>query len=554
MADNVKYQCSSCGTPAAEGSKFCTMCGSPVIAVQAEEPVVAPVEEPVEAPVEEPIVEEAPAEETVAEEAPTEGTPVETTNFYYQNPEAEAPEKKKCFFKRHLKLICIIGIAVVLVAAAIIAAFCIFGGSSKYVEASDDIRALYINEDDETIIISGGKVSEYRIDGEATIKSNSLDGEAVLILADKTLYIFDGDLAEVTEDAKSYRLSANGKDVAYVDEDGALVLYSDGDNVEIADEILDHYYVISPDGKQVAFSDKKGVLMLYSGGDLKEIAEDAIPVGVSNGADFIYYEGTDNGVLHVIKGEDDVKLGEYTKSFFSADLAQVIFMKGENYYVSNNGSKKIKISDSGLSLNANVYGYSMAVSEKATVLPINSFGNMYFMDSKYSLWYADSDFDTAEVETKISSFAMAKDSSVVYYLKSGDLYRGKSYNDEFACVAEDVKSFRITSNGDACYYIDNDSVLYYVEGAGEAVEISEDCAGIQMTSEDYLLFVNKDDECIYVTRNGNAAELVFEDIDNLNMDVGYKYFYVAEKDGDTANLYIADGDSDFEMVLSDIEL
>ena len=42
MADNVKYQCSSCGTPAAEGSKFCTMCGSPVIAVQAEEPVVAP--------------------------------------------------------------------------------------------------------------------------------------------------------------------------------------------------------------------------------------------------------------------------------------------------------------------------------------------------------------------------------------------------------------------------------------------------------------------------------------------------------------------------------
>ncbi len=532
MADNVKYQCSSCGIEAKAGSKFCTQCGSPVITVPieepAEEPIVAPAtelvaEEKASEPTEEaPVTEEAPAEETLAEEALAEEAPVEeapavdNAAFYYQNPQTEEePPKKENFFKKHLKLICIIGIALVAVIAIIIAIIFLFGGSSKYVEATNDITLMYMSDDKQTVIIDKNGVNEVKIKGNYNKYISSMDGESLLIyMANDTLYLYnDGALVKIAKDVSGEaQLAANGDGVVYVDADGNLALYSvsSGTSAVVSDDYAKQYCV-SPDGESVLYATKdKFEVMLYEDGESRELGVEAIPVGVSDGADLIYYIKNieDDEILCVVKGGQEVELSETEYVCYNADLTQVIFSNANKTYVSVNGGEKKKMSSGEVDLDAlTIYGGVVELwSDKVVIVPINDFGGMYFMNKTHELVYADADFDFAVVEKNVKSFKAAKTSNAVYYLKeNGELYRGEAYN-AFSCIAENVDSYEITSDGSACYILD-DKTLSYIDGVAKAVEIEDKVVSANITYDDYLLFICED-KTLYATCDGGEKVTV----------------------------------------------
>ncbi len=565
MADNVKFQCSSCGTPAPEGSKFCTVCGSPVIAVQAEEPVAAPADETVayDAYSNEP--QEANENEAYNENATEGAENTEQTvdsGFYYQNPEAAAPAKKQNFFKKHLKLICIIGIAAILIAAAIVACVLIFGGSSQYVEPTNDIMVLYKKSDDVTYIVDGDSVYEKTIDGKAYLRLTSVDGEVALIMDEEdTLYIFDGKLEKIVDDVGGGILSDNGSSVVYVDKEDVLFFYDGGESKEILDDaskVTDA--VISPDGKCVVYVDN-GDLNLYDG-DTEKLVEDVKRVyGVSNGAKLIYYMD-ENDSLRVLKGDEDIKLGKGSFLYFNSDRTQVIFTSGdngENCYISENGGEKVRFSKTGIS-SASLYQLALYGKIVNRSLPVKNFGDMYFLDNENTLWYVDGDFVATEVEKDVVGYYIAKNNSkVVYYHNDKDkLYRGEGPDSEFTCIGKDVARYYVTTDGDACYYVDRDATLFYVDGEGDAVEIAKDLDGVDMTHDNYVIFKEEDDDKRYYTYNGSEKKEIDVIPDGdfmLDLDTKFAntYLYIFDKDEDTGYAYVATKGVDFKLIMDDLK-
>ena len=576
MADNVKFKCSSCGASADEGSKFCSVCGSPVVAIQNEEPAATPAEEPYVydyTNVTEPQADEnnevfyadatENADQTAANDATDDAAQTAAdAGFYYQGTEENAPPaKKQNFFKKHLKLICIIGIAAILIAAAIVACVFIFGGSSNYVKVKEDIRLFKVYDDNKIVILVGDSAYEERLDASegARIRATSLDGETVLIATSKdVLYIFDGDLKKITDDASAYKMSADGSAVAYI-EDDTLYFYDGGDSEKITDELYSNssnYFCISSDGKYVAFTNEDKELMLYDGGEPEVIVEDdAMAVGVSDGADLVYYIDEDSK-LHVIKGGDDIKLGSCSGVYFNADLTQAVYLNsGGDVYIYDNGDEGIKVTSNGFRELFEIYGHVSSSFENVAILPLKSFVGVYFTDGEGNLLYVDSNFEDQKVAKKVSSFKNAKDSDVVYYETEEKLYRVESYDDEPVCLAKNINYYYITSDGDACYYFDDEGVLFYVEGDGEAVKISDDEIGdFKMTYDDYFIF--SVDDKLYYSHNGSEKKEIegIGSSEAFDLASGYSNTYLEVcKDDDEYDLYVASSGVDFKLVLRGID-
>ena len=562
---NVKFQCSSCGTAASEGSRFCTMCGSPVISVEIEEPVATPAEEPVaentyayaEPTAEQYAYEEAPAEAT-AEEAPA-AEPQVDAGFYYQNPETTEPPKKESFFKKHLKLILILGIALVAVVAVVIVLLCMLGGgSSKYVVATNDIIPLYMKEDDKTVLVDANGKTNASIDGKVSVWATSMDGEVIVVYTnDDALYVYDGELAKIAKNVSSgFMLSANGKGVLYVNKEGELVLYSvaSGDS-DVVSEDFSTQWCISPDGKSVLFTDKdREKLMLYTDGEASELDFEGTPYGVSDGAELIYYVN-DNGVLYVVSGGQEQKLKKTNDVVFNADLSQAIFDDGKKTFVSvDGGAAKTVVSSEIDTSSVNYYGNLCTLrKESVFIAPINDFGNMYFLDEDNNLIYVDGDFNSVDIAEKVDKMGTAKNSDAVYYLIDKELFVRESYDSEAVTLAEDILSFYITSDGNSCYCVNTDKEILYIEGTSDAVEVtSKKYDSISITYDDYLLILKGD--TIYSSYKGSKPETVVDDFDAATVRAGEACTYIeTKKDGKGSVLYASSG-VDFEVLYDDIEV
>ncbi len=421
--------------------------------------------------------------------------------------------------------------------------------SSKGTKATNDISLLYNESEDETLIIDGDSVYEKIIDGEAFLRQTSVDGEVVLIEdEDDTIYIFDGELKRIADDVDGAMLSDNGSSVVYADDEDVLFFYDGGESKKIlADASSMSSLAISPDGKCVAYVDD-GDLKLYDG-DSKRVVEDVKRVyGVSNGAKLIYYVDENNS-LRVLKGDENIKLGEVGGAVFNADLTQILFACGDDCYISQNGAEKVKISETGI---LSFVSYGKIVNSS---LPVKTFGNMYFLDNEDTLWYMDGDFDVAKVKDGVKSCFVAKtNSKVVYYLDDNNrLHRGdEGYNSEFVRVGKNVQAYFITSDGDACYYVDEDDKLFYAKGEEEPVKISGYIDEIVMTHDDYVIF-GVANEGIYYSRNGSEKKNIKISInkdDSIELEAGYVSTYLAilDEETDTKYIYAAKSGVEFKLI------
>ena len=633
MPIKTVYRCSFCNAKAKATDQFCSRCGSKVVVVEPEKKaeISAQADEATEETVEDSgASEDAPEkpaqplsnteqahEKTVEPLSDTEQTiektveaPADAEKTADENESEQSTEKaaKKFsfavianFFKNIYKkvtdkvnefaesknikpkmLYIAAAAALALIIVLIIVLNAVFSDNSEYMTSERSVLTVYDEEAEKTLILVDGKLAKATIDSPVYDYESSLNGKTTVFLdEDDTLYAYyKKTLSVVGYDVDNFKISSNGMGIAYVDDDGNLMLYNvkkeRSDRVASdLESAFDEAYFLSPDGKTVAYAEGDYddiALWTYSAGKSEKIEKNAVPLGLSDDAELIYYFNVKKMALYV-KEEDETpqKLasvdvtsyehgGTPFRIYFNADNTQILFsVAGSGIYISEDGDDREKLtSDSSISrLGGYTLGYSTSysgISEIAGIYetPIYDFEEQYFTDYAGTLYYIDDDFQAHEVEEDVQTFQRTASGDMMYYLtEDDDLYRGKGYGKKFTRIAGDVDDFEITSDGKGCYFVDFDETLRYVKKTKKAEKIADEVRGLRITYDDYALFYieeSRDEYDLYSSRKGKKMKLVASDVADIL--VSHTCSYYATEDSEEMSLYGASKKTKFKFILS----
>ncbi len=591
----LTYKCSSCGAKCDPEDKFCGLCGGAVISsdeskisnsvnntyiaqnTPSNETVISAEACAATVPAEAALPNaEVPAENSSAkiDEAP-EGNNVVSSTIVPNAP--KEPAKKKGL---PLKLWIIIGVAALTVIGIVILLLCLLlPKDSLYVVPKTSISYIYNESDDETYILVDGEKFKKVIDGDIVDYEISLDGETMILVSEyDVLYAYrNNTLTQIEKDISDYKVSAEGSAVLYINDYGELILYSisDKESKKLTSEVPYNsraYYYISPDGESVAYAEGDAddyILYVYKDGKKTRIDRNFMPLGLSDDAELLYYYNENSDTVYVVKNNKDPEklIGNFSsyeddaELLYNADHTQVIFYNGTNYYISENGKERHKISSKEILQFADYdeFGITIYQSQYSSTLPVNDFKEQYFIDASYTLRYINNKFEVIEIADDVDYFKVTESGSMIYYLDDyGDLYRSSGYNKKFERIADDVVDFVITSNGKACYYIDDDDTLMYAEKANQSEKIADDIYRLCITHDDYALFVtdysSSSGGTLYSSHNGSTKQRIGRDVIAVYTTPVCTYYYQwADDYYDSYSVYAATKKIDFKLVVKEID-
>ena len=426
---------------------------------------------------------------------------------------------------------------------------------AAYVEPESSISSVYDNDTEKTVFVIDGKLSKHTLDTNVLSSKKSIDGSTLAIYDnEKTLYVFTKKgIVEVDENVKSYVISAEGKGIAYVNEDGELMLYNVAKkNAEkVSDEISEfaaETYFVSPDGKTVAFIEgtyDDFDAYVSVNGKKEKIGNKIVPIGVSNKGKFVYYLDMEKNALYVQKkGKDAVKLMNDVvgissfRAAFNVDHTEIFYTSGDSWYLSVEGKEKVKISAKNIEQFGNYDGVGNTLSHLSSTfrtIPVETFAKQYFLRSDGDLCYINKKLESVTVAEDVDGFLATPSYDVIYYVDNGTIYRGEGYKDKFKKVADDdAEDMVITRDGNACYYINEDDELMYVKKTGKAKKIADDASDLEMTHDGYALFLTDysaaNGGTLCYSKNGGKKKVVSEDVSFISIDSTGTYYTVRSDD------------------------
>lgn len=497
-------KCNNCGTENEPGTKFCVNCGA---VVQADAP---------------------------SEELP---------------PVTEAPAKKGPDLKK-IGIYAGIALAAVLVIVLLVNLF----SGSAYPQFSQGINALYMEDDEATTLLVGGKPLKTTIPGSAEVAAASLDRKTALIVASEddttSLYTLVGSkLTEAVKelDSRNVYLSDNGAYYVYYADDAMYwgKVGSKGTKVAESDDHPSNI-ALSPDGKALAYtvSDDDGELeaRLFKGKDSEKISKDLIPMVISNSGKYIYglkqdEEGTDLYCYNP-KGDGE-KIAADVSNFYvltNKDHTQLIFTgsDGKSYAVVKKGEKQ-KVSSSSLSM-VTPDNTQVCVNGTAVVYGVSDLRNHVFATDDGDLVYVNGKWESDKLVSNVSNGQMSKDGKTILYLKNSKVYSIKAKKGaEGKELAEDVENAGFLPDGKSFYWEDEDGVFYFQKGTGKAKKVAEDIQNTRLTHDGYLIF-QSDDEWYY-SKNGGKKTKLSDEISYVSTGMDYTIY----KDEDGNYYYTAKG-------------
>ena len=316
--------CPKCNKELADGTKFCSECGSEVTST--------------------PVVEETPvAEETpVVEEAPVVESTTDANN-------ATSPEDILAKAKQlPVKLIATVVGVVVVVLLGISLLSGLFKGNDQpeYV--------VYLKGDQLHLSLLGGKEGiEITKDLAEDYSTSSILSELyeinnlIHLTSDKKTVIypdkFSGDgftlyhrnaknakaeAVKIDSDIESYRVSENDKTIVYLTDDGKLYSYNFKDSEKLASDV--YYFSMSDDAKTILYVDDDYTIYLLKNGEEEKIAKDATIEGFTEDFKTIFY--TKDGKLYIKNGsKDEVKIDSDVYDVIATyDNGAAYFIKSDN--------------------------------------------------------------------------------------------------------------------------------------------------------------------------------------------------------------------------------
>lgn len=397
----------------------------------------------------------------------------------------------------------------------------------------------------------------------------------------KLFLINENDIVEVSDDAYSFEMSINGNKLVYVDGKGALFLY-DSETMttdKIANFADERGIVVSPNGESIAYVDQenKSTLCVYSKDKVIEIGENLLPIALPDSGEYIYCYNTENKGIYVkfLDGESK-KIGtgkEMNSLYLNKEHTQLLFRSNNNYYVSDEGSDKIKLFSECFSLDGIMshksYEFWANNHPKLLVItyPISDLRDMYYTSgtegTEYdNLYYVDENWNSIFIEKDITDIRYIDESGKnLSYLKTGNkLYKIENGNYKNAFwVADDVINFVMTSDGEDFYYIDSENTLWFKKGRKEEQKIADDVYDLYITHDDYALFLAEDD-VLYSSYQGKEKKRIADDVYGVSVGPLYAEYcinYNVLESNDswevyTGDLYLATEKTDFVLMFEDV--
>jgi hypothetical protein len=419
----------------------------------------------------------------------------------YAAPAAIPQKAPFTLFGLDIKKLAILGVAGVLVIAAAIAALIMFM-PSQYRSNKGSINVLQTEFDRFLVITNKG--ATIAVDGVCMDYEVNIDGtKAVLLVSDdnsvsgSTLYhVSGGKVSRIAEDVRSYWFASSGNGVAFTrfefgDETAELYLWSGSSPARkiSGDMMLNSRVVISPDGKTVGFVDLDNGNPLgafNTGGRTTDLGNNFIPIGISDGAKYIYYtrddalfvqRGTNEGTRLRLTGEFSSVIG------YNRDMSQIIFSSYSRSFISDRGREPV-------ALVGHVQWFIMPQNtaafygQRGIVYGVNNFKNTFYVNGDSSVIRVNSRFETERVQGSVSAVYLASDGKTLTYMRNNRIERldgSKTGAEPMRLVDSDAWNFVATAKGDAIFFINSDRDIMYQRGASRAVVVEHDIASFNLS-------------------------------------------------------------------------
>lgn len=541
-------KCIACGAEGPEGARFCRKCGADFSNITGEgftQPDV-------------------PQEEHYGEASDTE------------------LGARKSRTKPPKRVLIIAGVLVVVVAAIVLSIglglFSSSGGKGAF--PAHSIIAFYLPDDDETVIVIDGVPLNKTIDGDVYYPDDTLlpvyndnySARMFNVLSGEELYYVSTDgIIRIADAGYGGMFATQGKAVAFIDDAGALNVYDlDTGRTREIDVVGDstgynygYYskgvYRISPDGKTVAYLDQDNDLYIDIDGKATKIDSEVDGIiGLSNSAQYLYYTRNDSLYVSTAGSTDRQKVksnvDSYSFCIINRKNTELIFCSDEKMYHVKGAGEAVYL---GISASYGVYDVmplSLSAADITGGLHGTLLDRVYIDEDGGTLYYVSSNGESNRITRESEQHYITKDGKTLFYSRTGSVYRVRiGDNTSGDRIAEDVTSFTVSLNGKYVYYIDRDADLYCIEGSKDARRIASDVSSIYMTHDGILLFIN-DDDTLYSCSNGKDYDRVADDVDSVLSTFTATYYFVeVDRDEYKYDVYAAVSGTRFERILEDVE-
>jgi hypothetical protein len=242
---------------------------------------------------------------------------------------------------------------------------------------------------------------------------------------------------------------------------------------------------ISPDGKTVGFVENDGdedFGMIFTNNRLTELGKGFMPVGVADGAKYIYYVrmSTDwEFALWVQRGlKEDTRirltgdLDFWRDIFFNRDMSQIIYSSSSRSAISDRGREPINLTGHVSYL---ITPYNTAMS--GHVLGVQNFKNTFYQNTEGAIFHISNKFETRRVQGSADQVYLASDSKTLIFSRNNRIERidGTKPNAEAVRLVDgNVRGFVATAKGDAVFFINSERDIMYQRGTGRAMNVAHD--------------------------------------------------------------------------------
>jgi hypothetical protein len=526
--------CQNCGTALKEGAKFCESCGTKSEIAEMQAP---PAPQPVYAP-----PESAPAPSLAP--APAPAPPPQA---------AQAAPKIKINIK---KLAVIAGAAVAVIIAAIVAVIAL--SPSQYNSYKGEMYAIQAESD--RVLVSTHRGQNISVDGALRNYQVNMDGTKMALLVEEsgsfdgsTLYhVSGGNLQKISEDVRNFWFAASGNGIAYTqylqgDRSAELYLWTGSSPVQkisVDIGLWEHRIVLSPDGKTLGFVETDGeddFGVIYSGGTITELGREFVPIGVANGAKYIYYTRMSDSwetALWVQRGLNEStrtrltgNLDSWSGVFFNRDMSQVVYSTSSRSAISDRGREPV-------SLLGHVYTFILPYNTAGfgQILGVRDFKNTVYQNTSSEIIHINNKFETRRVERGAEDVYLANDGKTLTFSRNGRIERIDAMNPNAVAVQlveRGVRSFVATAKGDAVFYVNNDRDIMYQRGGGMSMSVANDFNAHLSTSNlfsgDTLFFIQ--DRELYTSSGRTGTRVSGINGDVIALEAGSFGIYLQIRDG-----------------------
>ncbi|MDO5015028.1 MAG: hypothetical protein Q4E28_03650 [Clostridia bacterium] len=427
---------------------------------------------------------------------------------------------------------------------------------------------VFQTKENESVIFIDGKECEYKIpntDGN-TVFTFDL-GMSKLFILNRT-----GDLflinnlnhpKKIDEKVVSFKVSANGKYVAYINSDKNLILKDvDSNKSKLIRDKLDNTlaFEISPSGKSIVYADKQNLneafVYVNTNGKERKLAEKMFPIAVNDDASSIYLISPKEELYYLKPDKNekknkliklsDVSLGKFP-IFFNNSMEEVVFSNEHGtFYFSEEekNAKKILDEESAIMIpKLKAGGYSNLPDQKIVLSTSTVLKNYYYSLSN-TIYYIDNVEHSKKLASKVTQAEITDNLDSLFYIDSDkNLYKlFKRDPENKQLLAKDCYSFISNSSGTAYYYIDKHNDLYYSYKNKEPEKYAEKTINAMLNKDGTLIYTKFDKEegvkgTVFVVKPGSEPKEIAKNASGVLVSGKLYAYFVPKYDGDEEDIF-----------------